>query len=79
MAGLQLSIPEPLENEEDARDKQKDFIRALCREVGTTFPTQTLNELGKWQASSLINQLESFRRELAGDKPLDTSRITGLD
>ena len=78
MAGLELKIIEPQENEEDATEKQKAFIRALCSEVGASFPAATLNELGKWQASAIIEQLQSFKAELAGDKPLDKSRFSGI-
>ena len=79
MPGLELKIIEPQENEEDATEKQKAFIRALCSEVGASFPAATLNELGKWQASAIIEQLQSFKAELAGDKPLDKSRLSGID
>jgi hypothetical protein len=78
MVGLQLKIPEPVENEERATDKQKDFIRGLSREVGASFPSTMLDDLGKWQASAIIEQLLGFKEELSGDKPLDTSRISGL-
>ena len=79
MAGLQLEIIEPQENEEPATAKQMAFIRALCAEVGASFPADALKDLGKWQASALIEQLLEFKAELEGDEPLDTSRITGLD
>ena len=80
MVGLNLEIPEPQDNEEDATEKQKQFIRALMRDVGASgFPDDTLQELGKWQASALIDQLQSFKKELSGDEPVDTSRISGLD
>ena len=63
MAGLNLEIIEPQDNEEDATEKQKQFIKALMRDVGgSDFPEDTLQELGKWQASSLIDQLQSFRK-----------------
>lgn len=79
MASLDLKIPEPLENEEDATDKQKDYIRSLIRDVGGgSFPESTLHELGKWQASSIIDQLQSFKKELSGDKKLDLTRVRGL-
>jgi hypothetical protein len=76
---LKLDIKEMAPGEELATEKQREFIRALLREVGgSPFPEPTLQELGKWQASSIIDQLQEFKRELSGDKPLDTSRITGL-
>lgn len=46
---------------------------------GGKFPEDTLQELGKWQASSIIDQLQSFKKQLAGDKPLDMSQLTDLD
>ncbi len=80
MVGVSLDIPEAQPDEEDATEKQKGFICALIREVGGSgFPEETLQNLGKWQASSIIDQLQSFKKQLAGDKPLDTSRITGLN
>ena len=79
MAGLQLEIIEPQPNEEDATEKQRAYIRALCSEVGASFPAATLKELGKWQASAIIEQLQSFKAELAGDKPLDKSRLSGIE
>lgn len=76
MVGLSLDIPEPQGDEDPATEKQRQFIRALIREVGASgFPEETLNDLGKWQASSLIEQLQSFKRELAGELPLDSSRL----
>jgi hypothetical protein len=72
MVGLQLQIPEPQDNEELATDKQKALIKNLCQEVGASgFPADTLEDLGKLQASSVIDQLQSFKKALAGDKPLD--------
>ena len=80
MVGVKLEIIEPQDNEEDASEKQKQFIKALMRDVGGSgFPEDTLQELGTWQASAIIDQLLSFKKELSGDKPLDTSRIVGLD
>jgi len=71
MVELNLQIPEPQDGEENATSKQKDFIQALLREVGGgAFPQETLDDLGKWQASSIIDQLQSFKKELSGDKPL---------
>ena len=80
MVGLSLDIPEAQPDEEDATEKQKGFIHALLQEVGASkFPEESLQNLGKWQASSIIDQLQSFKKQLAGDKPVDTSRITGLN
>lgn len=80
MVGLNLEIPEAQRGEDPATEKQKGFICALVQEVGGgKFPEQTLQDLGKWQASSTIDQLQSFKKQLAGDKPLDTSRIAGLN
>ena len=80
MTGLKLDIPEMQPGEEKATEKQKGFIQALLRDVGGSgFPEETLEDLGKWQASSIIDQLQSFQRQLAGDKPLDTSKLTDAD
>ena len=80
MVSLNLDIPERSDDEEDITDKQISFIHALLREVGgSQFPDETLRELGKWQASAIIDQLQSFKKQLAGDKPLDTAKLDGLD
>lgn len=79
MVGLDLQIPEGQPDEGPATDNQKGFIQALVREVGGgAFPEDTLHELGKWQASSIIDQLQSFKKQLEGDKPLDTSMLSGM-
>lgn len=79
MVGLDLKIPSALDGEDAATDRQRKFIRELLQEVGGSgFPEATLRSLGKRQASAVIDQLLSFKAELAGDKPLNTSRITGI-
>jgi hypothetical protein len=79
MPRLDLDVPDRQGDEEDATDKQKAYIKALCREVGGSIPATTLKVLGKWQASALIDELQSFKAEVAGRKPLDMSRISDAD
>lgn len=75
---LDLEIPERVEDEEDATDRQKQFIRALMRETRSSgFPEDVLQELGKWQASSMIEQLQNFKKQLRSEMPSDSSKITG--
>lgn len=77
MAGWQLEIPELQEGEQDGSitDKQKAFIKALCSETGLNFPEATLNDLGKWQASAVIEQIQSLKRQLTGQEDVDTDRL----
>ncbi len=80
MVNLKLDIPEPMEDEEDATDKQVQYIRALMREAGASgFPEDVLQDLGKWQASSIIDQLQDLKKQLRGEMPLDEDMISGLD
>ena len=80
MVSLNLEIPEPMKDEEDATYKQVQFIRSLMRDAGASgFPEDTLQELGKWQASSLIDQLQDFKKQLRGEMPIDEEMVTGLD
>lgn len=80
MVGYKLDIPAMQPGEEPASAKQKGYVRALLREVGGSgLPEATLNDLGMWQASAIIDQLQAFKKQLAGDKPLNTSRIEGLN
>jgi hypothetical protein len=75
-----LDIPEMQNGEDGATEKQKGFIRALMHDVGASgFPEATLQDLGKWQASSIIDQLQSIKKQMAGDKPLDTTTYTDLN
>ena len=80
MVGLKLEIIEAQPDEEPATEKQIAYICALLRDVGASqFPEGTLQDLGKWQASSIIDQLLSFKKQLDGDELLDTARLEGLN
>ena len=81
MVDFSLDIPEPQEDEETATDDQKGYIRDLIRKTGSsTFPEWTLNDLGKWQASSLIDQLKDLEATLGGDSSkFDESKFTNVD
>ena len=77
---LNLEIPKPAEDEEDATNRQKQYIRALLRETGSSgFPEDALQDLGKWQASSIIDQLQDFKKQLRGEMPLNENIVSGLD
>ena len=79
MVNLNLDVPDRQDDEESISEKQKSFIKALLSEVdGAQLPEETLNELGKRQASAVIDQLESFKKQLAGEEELDTSKLKGV-
>ena len=76
---LNLEIPELVEGEEDATERQIQFIRALLSETESSgFPEEVLLQLGKWQASSVIRQLQDFKKQLRGELPVSSSKIAGL-
>ena len=80
MVKLNLDIPEAMKDEEDATDKQVQYVRALMREAGVSgFPEDVLQDLGKWQASAIIDQLQDFKKQLRGEMPIDDEMVTGLD
>lgn len=80
MVSLNLDLPDRQDNEDSISEKQKSFIKALLSEVdGAQLPDETLNSLGKQQASAVIDQLQSFKKQLAGEAPLDTSKLGGVD
>jgi hypothetical protein len=62
---ITLDIPDPQQDEEDATEKQRQFIRALMQEAGASgLPEEAIRELGKWQASAVITQLKNFKDEV---------------
>ena len=80
MVSLNLDLPDRQDNEDSISEKQKSFIKALLSEVdGAQLPDETLNSLGKQQASAVVDQLESFKKQLAGDEEIDTSKLGGVD
>ncbi len=81
MVDFSLDIPAPQEDEEKVTDGQKGYIRDLMRKTGGRgFPEETLNDLGTWQASSIIDQLLDLKDTLSGDSSkFDESKFTGLD
>ncbi len=81
MVDFSLDIPAPQKDEETATDGQKGYIRDLVRKTGSRgFPEKTLNDLGTWQASSIIDQLLDLKDTLSGASSMfDESKFTGLD
>jgi len=81
MVDFSLDIPAPQEDEEKVTDGQKGYIRDLMRKTGSSgLPEGTLNDLGTWQASSIIDQLLDLKDTLSGDSSkFDESKFTGLD
>ena len=80
MVSLNLDLPDRQDDEDSISENQKSFIKALLSEVdGEQLPEDTINELGKRQASAVIDQLESFKKQLAGEEEIDTSKLGGVD
>jgi hypothetical protein len=68
---ITLDIPDPQQDEEDATEKQRQFIRALMQEAGASgVPEDVIRQLGKWQASAVITQLKSFKDEVEASRTL---------
>ena len=61
--GWSIVVPNAKENEPDCTTKQLDFIRELFVQIGKDNPFDYVEdgELGKWQASALIDQLLELR------------------
>ena len=80
MVSLNLDLPDRQDNEDSISEKEKSFIKALLSEVdGAQLPDETLNSLGKQQASAVVDQLQSFKKQLAGEQELDTSKLGSVD
>jgi len=81
MVDFSLDIPAPQEDEEKVSDGQKGYIRDLMRKTGSSWlPEETLNDLGTWQASSIIDQLLDLKDTLSGASSMfDESKFTGPD
>lgn len=66
---MTLDIPELQEGEDDATERQRQFIRELMREAGASgLPDEAIQQLGKWQASAVIEQLKDFKRDVVGTR-----------
>jgi hypothetical protein len=65
---IRLEIPERGSNEPDATEKQLRFIEHLLDEIEAENLPLELDNLGKWQASSLIDCLITFRDGIESDK-----------
>jgi hypothetical protein len=62
---FKLDIPELEEGEGPATEKQLAYIEHLLREChASDLPEKTMNDLGKWQASSIIDQLQDLRDDI---------------
>jgi hypothetical protein len=62
---LKLDIPEREEDEEPATKKQLAYIRHLAPGIELTHAS--LEDLGKWQASALIDQIKEEKEQFEAD------------
>jgi hypothetical protein len=56
---LSIEFPDRRPNEPDATEKQLDYIRSF----EFALSENVLSELGKWQASNVIDQMQNLRSE----------------
>jgi hypothetical protein len=54
-----ISVPDRMDGELPITEKQVDYIRSLAKEIDMDY----VRSLGKWQASSLIEQILEMREE----------------
>lgn len=72
----QIVIKEREPGESDLTSRQLDYIRHLMDQLEVESGLRDrVHELGKWQASQLIDQLKDLRNEYVGH----TSDITRID
>jgi len=58
---INFEVPDRESDEEDITDKQRAFIGQLFRKIGMAQDALAIDELGKFQASALIDQLIEIR------------------
>ncbi|HZL77713.1 MAG TPA: hypothetical protein VFC17_02595 [Candidatus Limnocylindrales bacterium] len=71
---VEFELPDRQPQEPRATQKQLDYIRSMVRGLDEN----TLNSLGKWQASALIDQAKSERAIFTQEKVSEYRRHRGL-